>query len=149
MENIYDFEEKCGHHPVIVRECSRKLVFQGGALGKNAIPLKDKSMTFERTRVQNESRTDSKFFLSSIYLKKTTSYILVKTVKSLWLLTLTPLHCLYKYNCTCELFRILPAVFEAWHAHRSFAPLRIAHHRGEVARDLLSEADVSVEWTRA
>lgn len=44
MENIYDFEEKCGHHPVIVRECSRKLVFQGGALGKNAIPLKDKRL---------------------------------------------------------------------------------------------------------
>ena len=64
MENIYDFEEKCGHHPVTVRECSRKLIFQGGALGKNAIPLKDKSMTFERTRVQNESRTDSKFFSS-------------------------------------------------------------------------------------
>ena len=62
MENIYDFEEKCGHHPVIVRKCSRKLIFQGGALGKNAILLKDKSMTFERTRVQNESRTDSKFF---------------------------------------------------------------------------------------
>ena len=36
MENIYDFEEKCGHHPVTVRECSRKLIFQGGALGKNA-----------------------------------------------------------------------------------------------------------------
>ena len=65
MENIYDFEEQCGHHPVTIRECSRKLIFQGGALGKNAILLKDKSMTFERTRVQNESRTDSKFF--SIY----------------------------------------------------------------------------------
>lgn len=82
MENIYDFEEKCSHHPAIVRECSQKLIFEGGALGKNAILLKDKSMTFERTRVQNEWRT--------IYFIKTTSYILVKTAKSLWLQTLTP-----------------------------------------------------------
>ena len=49
----------------LLSECSRKLIFQGGALGKNAILLKDKSMTFERTRVQNESRTDSKFFSPS------------------------------------------------------------------------------------